>query len=119
MEVNQAWAAHAGALIAVVSKTTFDHNDQAAPTHSFDAGSAWMSLALQAQHMGLVSHAMWGFHHDKAADVLGLPEGYVTEAMVAVGYPGDVSILPEKYQEREVPSPRKSIAEISFEGKLS
>lgn len=119
MDMNQAWAQHAGALIAVVSKVTFEHNDQPAPTHAFDTGSAWMSMALQAQSMGLVSHAMWGFHHDKASEVLGLTDDYTVQAMVAIGYPGDVNELPEKYQDREVPSPRKSIGEIAFAGRLN
>ena len=118
MDMNQAWAQHAGALIALVSKNTFDHNDQPAPTAAFDAGAAWMSMALQAQEMELVSHAMWGFHHDKAPAVLGLTEDYTARAMIAVGYPGDVSVLPEKYQERELPSPRKSIQEIAHPGQL-
>ncbi len=118
MDMNQAWAQHAGALVAVVSRKTFEHNGQPAPTHSFDAGSAWMSMALQAQHMGLVSHAMWGFHQEQAPEVLGLSEDYAVQAMVAIGYPGNKAELPEKYQEREMPSPRKPLAEIVFEGKL-
>ncbi|MEM9623986.1 MAG: nitroreductase family protein [Pseudomonadota bacterium] len=118
MDMNQAWAQHAGALIAVVAKKTFEHNDQPAPTHSFDTGSAWMSMALQAQQMGLVTHAMWGFHHDHAAQVLGLTDDFAVQAMVAVGYPGDIRELPEKYQDREQPSPRKSLAELTFEGRM-
>ncbi|MEM7099281.1 MAG: nitroreductase family protein [Pseudomonadota bacterium] len=119
MDMNQVWAREAGALVAVVSKVTFDHNGEPAPTHSFDTGSAWMSMALQAEHLGLVSHAMWGFHHDQAADVLGLTEDYATQAMVAFGYPGDPANLPEKYQEREKPSPRKTLSEIAFPGRLA
>ena len=64
MDMNQAWAQHAGALIAVVSRNTFEANNNPAPTHSFDTGAAWMSLALQARAMGLASHAMWGIEHD-------------------------------------------------------
>ena len=115
MDMNQLWAKDAGALIAVVAKTTFDNGD-AAPTYAFDTGSAWMALALQAQSMGLASHAMWGFHHDQASAALKLLEDYAVMAMVAVGAPGDVSDLPEKYQEREVPSPRKSLSEIAMPG---
>ena len=119
MDMNQVWAQHAGALVAVVAKTTFDHNDQPAPTHAFDTGSAWMAMAMQAQHMGLVTHAMWGVHHDKASEGLGLGDEYTLQAMVAIGHPGQLADLPEKYQEREVPSPRKSIDEIAFAGKLN
>ena len=64
MDMNQAWAQHAGALIAVVSRNTYQGNNNPAPTHSFDTGAAWMSLALQARAMGLASHAMWGIEHD-------------------------------------------------------
>lgn len=118
LDMNQAWAQHAGALIAVVAKKTFEHNDQPAPTHSFDTGSAWMSMSLQAQHMNLVSHAMWGFQHDQAPAVLGLTDDFAVQAMVAVGYPGDKRELPEKYQDRELPSPRKPLSELVFEGRL-
>ncbi|NKC01732.1 MAG: nitroreductase [Pseudomonadales bacterium] len=117
MDMNQVWAGNAGALIAIVAKKTFDDGNPA-PTASFDAGGAWMSMALQAQKMGLASHAMWGFHHDQAPAALGLPEDHAVQAMVAVGKPGERADLPEKYQEREVPSPRKPIEELLFHGKL-
>ncbi|MEQ8692970.1 MAG: nitroreductase family protein [Pseudomonadales bacterium] len=118
VDANQEWAKQAGALIAVVSKTTFDNGD-AAPTHSFDAGSAWLAMALQVQKMGLASHAMWGFHHDQAPDVLGLTDEYAVQAMVAVGHPGEITALPDKLQAREIPSPRKALSEIAMPGKLS
>ena len=117
MDVNQSWAERAGALIAIVSKTTFD-NGAEAPTHGFDTGSAWMSIALQARTMGLAAHAMWGFHHDQAPAVLNLPPDHSVQAIVAVGYPGEVADLPEKYQEREIPSPRKSLTELVFAGRF-
>lgn len=119
MDMNQVWAQHASALIAVVSKKTFEHNGKPAPTASFDTGSAWMSMALQAQQMGLVTHGMWGFHHDQAPAVLGLSEDFQVEAMVAVGKPGNVEDLVEPYAEREVPSARKALNELAFEGTLA
>jgi nitroreductase len=118
MDMNQAWAKNAGALVAIIARTTFEHNDAPAPTHSFDTGSAWMSFALQAQSMGLVTHAMWGVEHERAPQVLNLGERFKLQAMVAVGRPGEKEDLPQPLQEREAPSPRKSISELAFSGRL-
>ena len=118
MDINQAWAQHAGALIAVVSRNTFQGNDAPAPTHSFDTGAAWMSMALQAQAMGLVSHAMWGIEHNDIPKALNLPDNMQIQAMVAVGALGNKADLPEPLQEREQPSPRKALSELAFEGRM-
>ena len=117
MDMNQVWARRAGALVAVVSKTTFDSGDPA-PTHAFDTGSAWMAMALQAQRMGLISHAMWGVHHEQVPTVLGLTDDYQFMAMVALGYPGVAEDLPEKLRAREVPSPRQPLTELAMPGRL-
>ena len=76
-------------------------------------------MALQAQHMGLAAHAMWGFHHDKASDVLNLPEYFTTQAMIAFGHPASAEALLDPLREREVPSPRKALDELMFNGDMS
>jgi nitroreductase len=114
---NRAWCERAGALIVVASKTTFD-NGSPSRTHSFDTGSAWMSLALQATRMGLVAHGLAGFDYDRAREVVALPQDHAVEAMVAVGYPGPVEQLPEKYQQRETPNDRRAVREFIFEGRF-
>ncbi|MDA8098088.1 MAG: nitroreductase family protein [Nitrospiraceae bacterium] len=113
---NQSWCRSAAALFVIISKTTFDHNNKPARTHSYDAGAAWFSFALQGVSMGLVVHGMQGFNYDRAREDLGVPEGYQVEAMAAVGRPGDPDDLPLALQEREVPSQRKKVDEIAFEG---
>jgi nitroreductase len=118
MDANKLWAAKAGALVALVARTHFEANDAPAATHSFDTGSAWMSMALQAQHMGLAAHAMWGFHHDQAADALKLPEYVSTQALIAFGHPAPAEALPDPLREREVPSPRKALSELMFNGAM-
>jgi nitroreductase len=118
MDMNQAWAKHAGALVAIVARTTFEHNDAPAPTHSFDTGSAWMSFALQARSMGLVTHAMWGVEHDLAPAVLNLGQVYKLQAMVAIGRPGDKQDLSQPLQDREVPSSRKALSQLAFAGQM-
>jgi nitroreductase len=113
---NQAWCRNAAALIVITSKTTFDFNGKPARTHSYDAGAAWYSFALQGVLMGLVVHGMQGFAYDRAKEDLGVPDGSQVEAMAAVGRPGDPEDLPLALQEREQPSQRKRVAEFAFEG---
>ncbi|MEK7539433.1 MAG: nitroreductase family protein [Patescibacteria group bacterium] len=47
VDFNKDWCARAGALVVTVSKKT-GLKDGLSITHSFDAGSAWENLALQA-----------------------------------------------------------------------
>ena len=113
---NQGWTQHAAVLIVVVSRTTFEHNDEPARTHSFDTGAAWQNLALQASSMGLVAHGMQGFDYDKARSSLDVPDEFEVEAMIAVGRPGLIEDLAEDLREREQPSNRKPVSEIALEG---
>lgn len=113
---NQTWAQHAAVLILIVSKTTMDRDGQPSRTHTFDTGAAWQNLALQGWLKGFVVHGMQGFDVENAAQVLAVPEGYRVEVMVAVGKPGKKDDLPANLQEREIPSPRKNLLEIAWEG---
>jgi nitroreductase len=114
-EGNQIWAKNAAVLIVVISKTTFD-SGKPARTHSYDAGAAWVSLALQGSLKNLVVHGMQGFDYDRAKKELQVPDDYSVEAMIAVGRHGKKEDLPDYQQEREFPSSRKSFAEIAMEG---
>ncbi|WP_235488901.1 nitroreductase family protein [Achromobacter sp. DMS1] len=112
---NEGWARNAGALIFITSVISFDGSRQNI-THSFDTGSAFMSLSLQAHSMGLVAHGMAGIEFEKVPVVLRLPSDLKVEAAVAVGYQGDVSTLPEALQKREVPSQRQPLTDMVFKG---
>jgi nitroreductase len=114
LEGNQRWADKAGALIAVISRTEYEHNGKPAPTHAFDAGAAWMSLALQARHLGLVAHGMQGFDSARLRSALAVPEVYFAPAVIAIGYPGNVEDLPDPLGDREVPSSRRPLSEIAY-----
>lgn len=120
---NQGWANKASALIVVLSKTTSvaPGQTEAKPNawHAFDAGAAWMSLALQAQHQGLVTHAMGGFVADTLRAGLGIPADVAVNAVVAVGKPGDKAALPEGLQAREMPSTRLPLAQVASAGRYT
>lgn len=115
-EGNQSWAKNAAVLMIVISRKSMEYKDKPAPTHTFDTGSAWMSLALEGSRRGLVVHGMAGFDYEKARELLKLSDLYTVEAMAAIGKRGKKEDLPDQLQERERPSERKPIKEIAFEG---
>lgn len=118
---NQLWAGQAAVLLVVASKDTVTNRDGAEVanrTAGFDTGAAWMSLALQAQSMGLAAHAMGGFDKDKLAAAVALPQGHTLHCVVAVGEQGPVEALPEDLAAREKPSGRKPLAEIAVHGRF-
>ena len=86
---NQRWAPQASVLVAAVSKRTSPVRDSDEVrenySHSFDAGAACMSLALQAAAIGWAAHAMAGFDLARATATLQVPEDYRIECMIAVG----------------------------------
>lgn len=116
---NLLWAGRAGALFVVASKDTVTNREGvevANRTAGFDTGAAWMSLALQAQAMGLVAHAMGGFDKARTAEAVGLPDGHTIHCVVAVGEQGPAADLPEDLAQREKPSARKPVGEIAPHG---
>jgi nitroreductase len=109
---NRLWAERAGALVALVSSATLP-DGRPHPSHAFDAGAAWMSLALQASSMGLVTHAIGGFDRAAAPAALGLDEGWAPQILIAIGHPGDPAALPEALRARERPSDRRPLSDIA------
>jgi nitroreductase len=107
---NQDWTKNADALMVMVSKNDYSHDNSTNRTHSFDTGAAWQNLALQASLKGLVAHGMSGFDYERARKDLNIPEGYTVEAMCAIGK------LAQDAEKKETPSTRKSVEEFASEG---
>jgi nitroreductase len=118
---NRDWAGRAAALVVVASKDFTPAKDGGEVPNrwaSFDAGAAWMSLALQAHAMGLVAHAMGGFDVAALAAAVALPEGHTLHAVVALGQQGPVDLLPEGLRDRETPNQRRQLAETALRGRF-
>ena len=119
-DFNRSWAMRAGALVVVVSNSMMrppgSDKDVPSHSHSFDTGSGWAYMALQASLSGLQAHGMVGFDMPRAFAELNVPPGHRVEAAIAIGRIGDKSVLPEMLQAREAPSPRKPLAESAFAG---
>jgi len=117
VEKNQAWVKNASLLIYLLCRRNFSHNDQANRHAPFDAGAAWMSLALQARKLGLYAHAMAGFNREKAYEILKVhAKEYDIMAAIAVGYRAEPGSLPEPVAAAEKPSDRKIREEVARQG---
>jgi nitroreductase len=120
---NQTWAKNASALVVVLSKKTNvpAGKTEAAPNpwHAFDAGAAWMSLALQAHAAGWKAHAAGGFDAKVLRANLGIADDHDIHAVVMVGRQGDKASLPEALQARELPSNRTPLAQLVAHGRFS
>lgn len=118
---NQRWAEKAGALLMIVSETLTgkpgDEERKPIRTHSFDAGAAWMALALQAEILGYRAHAMGGVDYAAIPAALDLPEGLHIEAAVALGRMGNPDNLAEDLKGREKPSTRQPLSAFAFKGR--
>ena len=121
-DYNQSWAKAAAALLILVSKTTLlprgADKEMPSPTHSLDAGAAWANLALQATKSGWAAHGMAGFDGPRTVIELGVPSNFRVEAAIAIGRPGDKSLLPESLRAREQPSDRVPLSQLVSEGRF-
>lgn len=110
---NQTWAGAAPLLVFIAAQKGNDEG-RVFRTGQFDTGAAWMSIAIQANRMGLFTHAMAGILIEDVHDKLNLPrDKFDVLAGLAIGHYGDPSDLPEELQEREKPSGRKPLGEVA------
>jgi nitroreductase len=120
-DFNAVWAPKASGLIAWASRSVVTRDGADAPNAwaAFDAGTAWGYLALQAQDMGMISHAMGGFDAAKLAASLNMPSDFTLHAVIAVGYIGDAADLPEPLRAREAPNGRNAVGSWAAKGKFA
>lgn len=118
-ESNKVWVKNADILMLMLSRNNFEHNNKPSRTARFDAGAAWMSLALEGHARNLVIHGMQGFDYDAIKKDLNIPDTFTVEAMIVVGKPGNKEDLPPELQKREVPTLRKPISEFISKGKFN
>lgn len=117
-ENNQRWAGKAPLLVFVFARRVHPETGKPVRTGAFDTGAAWLSLALQAQKLGLVARAMGGVYHERVYEALGVPEAeFESMVAVAIGYPAPRDELPDDLAAREVPSLRKPQHEFVFNGR--
>jgi nitroreductase len=67
----------------------------------FDLGIATQNLCLAAHDAGLGTVIVGLLDHDKAAEVLGVPQGYELVVLVPLGYPSKVPSAPKRREVSE------------------
>lgn len=97
---NRSWADTASALLVAVAETV-DAEGKPRTWAQYDLGQAVAHLSIQARHDGLHTHQMAGFDHDAVRAALHLADDLIPVTVVAIGVPGDISVLPEGLQQRE------------------
>ncbi len=114
VEGNQQWASRAPVLLLSVATLQFE--DGSMNRHALhDTGMATENLVIQATALGLVAHLMAGFRIDQARADCQIPEGYEPVAMMAIGYPGDPALLPDRLRAREgQPRVRRPVTEFVY-----
>src|SRR5262245_8988043 len=115
VEGNRKWAHRAPVLMLSVASLNFEDDGKPNRHAVHDTGLALENLLLQATALGLAAHPMAGFDVEKARSTCGIPSGFEPVAMIAVGYPGDPSLLPDRPRQREFkPRERKPASEFVF-----
>jgi nitroreductase len=117
LEGNRKWAYQAPVLMLSVASLKFE-DDGKPNRHAFhDTGMAVENLIIQATALGLFVHQMAGYDVEKARAECKIPDGYEPVAMIAIGYPGDPSTLPDYLRERELKArERNPISTFVFSG---
>jgi len=112
---NQSWAKSAPVLVLSIARKHFTHSGEVNHHGWHDVGAAMANFAAQITALGLHSHSMAGFDHEKAKASLKIPDDFDTVAVTAVGYLGDPESLPEGMRKGELsPRQRKELKEFVF-----
>lgn len=118
MDFNVPWAQHAPVLMLVLARLNFSSNGAPNCHALYDVGQAVAALTYQAMACGLNVCQMAGFEVEKARSIFSIPADHEPVVVMAVGYPGDPAIQPEKIRKKEmVPRVRHALDKFVFEGK--
>ena len=101
MPKNKLWNELVPLLILTLVKTTNSYNGKPNAYAQHDLGLAMGNLSIQAMEMGLYVHQMAGFDKDLTRELFAIPEDFVPVTVIAVGYKGDLSEMPDEIQKME------------------
>lgn len=94
-EYNRTWASTAALLVMPLAQVISTYKNRPNRLAFYEAGMAVGNLLVQATAMDLMVHQMSGYDVERAKEALGIPTRYEPMSIMAIGYKGDVSKLPE------------------------
>lgn len=113
-EYNQIWVKNAPLLILTIARDKWRNSDDINRWSQHDTGAASMSIYIQAVSLGLMAHPMGGFSVAQVISEFGIPEGFTPMAMIAIGYQGELSVLDEYNQKRELAQRKRKDLQDNF-----
>ena len=116
---NLLWASKAPLLILTIAKLDINSAEQINRHAYHDLGLAIANLTFQASAFELYVHQMGGFDQQRARDIFKIPANYDPVTVLAVGYKGNLELLPENLKIRELSErKRKDLSDIVFSEKF-
>lgn len=112
-EGNKLWAKDAPLLILSLARKEFTRYEGPNAHALYDLGGANAFLSLQAVELGLQVRQMAGYNASIARQNFNIPDEFILGVFIAVGYPGDPGILPDKLRKRET-APRERYLQDVF-----
>jgi len=118
LDPGNSWARRAPVLIVAGARREDGAVVESREYFLHDTGMALMSLIYRGVDQGLLVHPMAGWREAPLRDALGMPDDFLPEAVVAVGYPGKPEELDEATRKKdEKPRTRKPLGEVAFTGR--
>lgn len=94
-EANRLWASTAPLLVMPLAQVISTYKNRPNRLALYEAGMAVGNLLMQATATGLLVHQMSGYDVERAKETLVIPTRYEPLTILAIGYKGDASKLPE------------------------
>lgn len=117
-DYNQIWVKYVPLLFLTIARDKWGNSEDINRWSQHDTGAAAMSIYIQAVSIGLMAHPMGGFSIEAVIKEFGIPSGFTPMAFIAIGYQGDIRLLDEYNQKREIaPRKRRELTDNFFYGK--
>jgi len=102
VEFNQIWTKTVPVLVLSCGKKVMNEKEEINPYYMYDVGQSVAHMTFQAMHEGLHIHQMGGFDTEKTVRLFEIPAKYKPLSVIAIGYLGEHTLLPERMQKSEL-----------------